>query len=107
MSFQHACDLLEFCRKHRDVPLMVHCEAGASRSVAAGIFVAAWLKRPLQLTEVDVLNPNPWVILQLRLAALYLGLKRLDRQLLKISLIGPMPFRFNVLPRSIAETYFD
>lgn len=107
MSFQHACALIDFCSQHRTSPMTIHCEAGASRSVAAGLFVAAWLNRPLELVMVDLLNPNPWVIRQLRLAAIYRSIQRRDGRLLKIGVLGPMPFRFDVLPPSIAQTYLD
>ncbi|HDR9103730.1 hypothetical protein [Paraburkholderia sp. A3RO-2L] len=88
MSRAHADAVLEFGATHKDAPLMVHCEAGASRSVGVGLFLAAWLNRPLLLTATDVLEPNPWVINQLRGAALYRSLRLRDWRLLSCALFG-------------------
>lgn len=88
MSRAHAQAVLEFAAKHNAAPLMVHCEAGASRSVGIGLFLAAWLNRPLLLTATDVLEPNPWVINQLRAAALVRGLSQRDWRLLACALFG-------------------
>ncbi|KVP96857.1 hypothetical protein WJ97_13340 [Burkholderia ubonensis] len=88
MSREHAQAVLEFGAKHKDAPLMVHCEAGASRSVGVGLFLAAWLNRPLLLTATDVLEPNPWVINQLRAAALYRSLSQRDWRLLACAVFG-------------------
>lgn len=105
MALGHARDLLSFCHVHRSVPLTIHCEFGASRSVAAGLFVAAWLHRPLELAAVNVLAPNPWVIRQLRLAALADLFRWQDWRLLQIALHGPLAYRYNILPKSLADTY--
>lgn len=47
--------------------LVIHCEHGASRSSAAGIFLSAWLSSPLDWSGEGV--PNPWVLRVLRRAA--------------------------------------
>ncbi|GBG14284.1 argininosuccinate synthase [Novimethylophilus kurashikiensis] len=107
MSLGHAGEFLRFCQRHKAHPLMVHCEAGASRSVAAGLFAAAWMGRQLELTATDVLAPNPWVIRMLRLAGVFYAIKWVDSNLLKVSLLGPLAFRYTVLPPAIADTYLD
>ncbi len=88
MSREHAEATLEFAAKHKDAALMVHCEAGASRSVGVGLFLAAWLNRPLLLVSTDVLEPNPWVVNQLRGVALYRALRTRDSRLLGCALFG-------------------
>lgn len=92
MSFKDAVSVLEFGLRHRQAPLMVHCEFGASRSVAVGLFLAAWFRRPLRVTETDVLMPNPWVLRQLRLAALYGTPRFRDPKLLKCAVFGTTDF---------------
>lgn len=107
MYVRQARDLIRFARQHRDHPITVHCEFGASRSVAAGLFLAVWLKRQLSLVD-PVLAPNPWVIRQLRLAGLLEGASPAngaDLSLLATSLLGPLAFRHKVLPPDVAETY--
>lgn len=88
MSRTAARECLAFGEKHADAPLTVHCQFGASRSVAVGLFLAAWFGRPLLVTATDVLVPNPWVLNQLRAAALYRSLSALDARLLKCALFG-------------------
>lgn len=88
MSRAAARDCLAFGETHRNAPLTVHCQFGASRSVAVGLFLAAWLDRPLRVAATDVLMPNPWVLNQLRAAALYRSLSALDARLLKCALFG-------------------
>jgi predicted protein tyrosine phosphatase len=88
MSREHAKAVLEFGAKHKDAPLMVHCDAGASRSVGVGLFLAAWLNRPLRLVATDVLEPNPWVVNQLRGAALSRAFAARDWRLLTCALFG-------------------
>lgn len=98
MSREHALAVLEFGEKHKDAPLMVHCEAGASRSVGIGLFLAAWLNRPLLLTATDVLEPNPWVVNQLRAAALFRGLRQRDGRLLACAFFGSKKTLANRVP---------
>lgn len=88
MSPVHAKAVLDFGAQHQGAPLMVHCEAGASRSVGIGLFLSAWLNRPLLLTATDVLEPNPWVLNQLRAAALYRSLSTRDMRLFACSIFG-------------------
>lgn len=104
MSRGQAKQVLAFARAHRDQPLVVHCEYGASRSVAVGLFLAAWLDRPLSLT-VPVLLPNPWVLRQLRLAGLRAALCWRDLRLARVAMKGPLAYRYAVLPPEIAATY--
>lgn len=106
MSDAHAREVLEFCRAHADAPLMVHCQEGASRSVAVGVFVAAWLGRSILLTH-DVLGPNPWVIRKLRRAALFAAIRWRDAELLKVALKGPLTpyYLYRMMPKAIADTY--
>lgn len=104
MTLADAAALLQFCRKHHEAPLMIHCEWGASRSAAVGLFVAVWFRRKLNLT-VDVLAPNPWVLRQLRIAALKYAFTWRDWRLLALALQGPLPSRYAVLPPAIADTY--
>ncbi len=104
MSLAQATQVLDFARAHHDQALVVHCEYGASRSVAVGLFLAAWLERPLSLT-VPVLLPNPWVIRQLRLAGLWSALRWRDLRLARVALKGPLAYRYAVLPQEIAATY--
>lgn len=40
--------IIEFARRHEDKCFMVHCDAGLSRSVAVGLFLAAWLEKDLR-----------------------------------------------------------
>lgn len=106
MSRVQARAVLEWAREREARPITVHCEHGASRSVAIGVFLAAWLDRPVNLLN-DVLAPNPWVIKELRLAALPLALKWLDLRLLRTALFGPLTAQslYRMMPRSIADTY--
>jgi predicted protein tyrosine phosphatase len=92
MSRDQAREVLEFARKHAAAPVMVHCEAGASRSVGVGAFLAAWRRESLKLVD-DVLFPNPLVVRQLRLAGAIAGLKHRDRRLLQVSWHGPIALR--------------
>jgi hypothetical protein len=80
-------------RRHAAAPLTVHCQFGQSRSVAVGIFLAAWLDRQVLLAH-DVLAPNPWVLRQLRRAALPCALRWRDWRLLAVALTGPLAPRF-------------
>lgn len=86
MSRQQARELLDFLHAHRHDPLTVHCEYGFSRSVAAGLFAAAWRGQEL---DVEVVNPNPWVTLQLCRVGWRRALQWKDWALLKVSLLGP------------------
>lgn len=104
MSRGDARALLAFCAEYRNVPITVHCEFGASRSVAAGLFLAVWLRRPLLLNS-DVLAPNPWVLRQLRRMALAHALRWWDGRLLWVALRGAAKFRYEVLPAAVADTY--
>ena len=88
MSRALARDCLTFGGRHAGAPLTVHCQFGASRSVAVGLFLAAWLGRPLEVAATDVLMPNPWVLNQLRAAALYRSLSTRDWRLLNCALLG-------------------
>lgn len=88
MSAAQAEGVLSFGRTHRKAPLTVHCEFGASRSAAVGLFLAAWLNRPLYIASTDVLVPNPWVLNQLRAAGLKQGLRTLDSRLLACAVFG-------------------
>lgn len=92
MTYNQAKLALDFGWDHRAAPLMVHCEAGASRSVAVGLFLAAWLERPLKVEATDVLMPNPWVLNQLRAAALMRGLAKCDLALIKCGVFGTPPY---------------
>jgi predicted protein tyrosine phosphatase len=98
--------VIAFCDTHRDAPIVVHCEFGHSRSVAVGAFIAAWLGRELKL-NTDVLNPNPWVIRQLRRQALLPALQARDWALLKVALRGPLArqYRYQMLPANVADSY--
>lgn len=89
MTVAQAGELLDFVHQHRQNPLMVHCEAGFSRSVAAGRFIAAWLDREL---SVPVIGPNPGVTLVLCKAGWLRALKWRDWRLLKLALFGPAYF---------------
>lgn len=88
MSPQQAREVMAFGRRHAGAALMVHCQAGASRSVAVGLILAAWHRRPLQVLATDVLIPNPWVINQLRAAALGAGWRARDPRLLRCAVFG-------------------
>lgn len=92
MSLSHARQVIEFAVLHADRPVMVHCEAGASRSVGVGAFLAAWRHERLSIKD-DVLFPNPWVVRQLRIAGLMAGMRSGDRRLLEVSWKGPMALR--------------
>ncbi len=104
MSLADADRVLAFCQQHRDAPLTVHCEFGASRSVAIALFVALWLQRPLLLLH-DVLAPNSWVLRQLSVAALYRGFRHLDFRLLSVALGDKCDLAPQVVPAAIAETF--
>lgn len=62
-STDHAREILDFIHHHRDKPtpyhLLVHCEAGISRSAAVAVFAASECSIPLtgQLAFL-----NPWVL---------------------------------------------
>ncbi|WP_087863906.1 hypothetical protein [Comamonas thiooxydans] len=86
MSREQAWQALEFILAHKDQPLVVHCEAGASRSVAIGLFAAGLLHRPMYVANTDVVVPNAWVLNQLRACAILLALKRWDSNLLRTGL---------------------
>ena len=88
MSREHARDCLAFGARHAGAPITVHCQFGASRSVAVGLFLAAWFGRPLEVSSTDVLMPNPWVVNQLRAAALYRSLSDFDWRLLSCAVLG-------------------
>lgn len=106
MGLADAAKILDFAREYRHSPLLVHCEFGASRSAAVGLFLATWFRRPLSLTDA-VLMPNPWVLRQLRLQALRKSLAWGDRRLLVVALQGPLSLRHEVLPAAICTTYLD
>lgn len=92
MSIDHARQVLAFMVKHRAAPVTVHCEAGASRSVGVGVFLAAWRGEPLRIQE-DVLYPNPLVVRQLRRAGLFAAVQLRNRRLWTVSWKGPMALR--------------
>lgn len=92
MTLAHAREVLDFAVNHREAHLTVHCEAGASRSVGVGAFLAAWRQEPLQLKD-DVLFPNPLVVRKLRQAGLLTMLLSGDRRLFEVSVRGPMALR--------------
>lgn len=92
MTMGHALQVLSFAAKHRDAPMTVHCEAGASRSVGVGAFLAAWRREQLRIEE-DVLFPNPLVVKQLRRVGVREALRLRDRRLLWVSWAGPMALR--------------
>jgi predicted protein tyrosine phosphatase len=106
MSLEHARDVLDFARTHRDAPMTVHCWAASSRSVGVAVFLAAWLDRQLLLTN-DVLAPNPWVIRKLQRAALSRAVSWRDSDLMKVALVGPLTrnYRYRMVPKAIADTY--
>lgn len=104
MSLQDANRVLAFCHQHRDAPITVHCEFGASRSVAVALFVALWLERPLSLIH-DVLAPNPWVLRQMARAALYRSFRHLDIRLLRVAIGNKPAMAGAVVPAAIAETF--
>lgn len=99
-----ARDILSFCHWHRSLPMTIHCEFGASRSVAVGLFVAAWLKRPLLLPE-PVLNPNQTVLRMLRLHAVKQAFVWQDWRLLELAASGPKHFLNTIVPPEVAATY--
>lgn len=88
MTPKQARAVLKFALEHRNAPIMVHCQAGASRSVGIGLYLAAWLTRPLDVLCTDVLIPNPWVINQLRAASVSVGLRRRSTRLIHCSAFG-------------------
>lgn len=104
ISAAQARDILGFCHWHRSFPMTIHCEFGASRSVAVGVFVAAWLKRPLLLPE-PVLNPNRAVIRMLRAQALKQAFLWQDWRLLELAASGPARFLHDIVPPEVAATY--
>ena len=89
LSSTQASEILEFVHTHRERDIRVHCEFGYSRSVAVGVFISAWLKRPL---SADITHPNAWVIGKLCERGLRMGLRRRDWHLVKVCLLGPLPF---------------
>lgn len=104
MSLAAADRVLAFCSKYRNAEITVHCQFGASRSVAVALFVALWLQRPLTLLH-DVLAPNPWVLQQMSRAALYRGFRHLDFRLLSVALGDKCALAPQVVPAAIAETF--
>jgi predicted protein tyrosine phosphatase len=48
-----AAEVLDFAFKHGNRNMFVHCDAGVSRSVAVGMFIAAWQERTLSLHAVN------------------------------------------------------
>lgn len=62
-STDHAREILDFIHHHRDKPvpchLLVHCEAGISRSAAVAVFVASECSIPLTGQFAFL---NPWVL---------------------------------------------
>lgn len=99
MTLAQATEIIGFVKKHETKILVVHCEFGASRSLAVGQFVAAWLGRPWVSYSTDTLNPNPWVINHLRTGALLCGLRTLDRKLLRAGLTNPVTHLPPMQPR--------
>ncbi|MEX3984035.1 hypothetical protein AB4Y45_34160 [Paraburkholderia sp. EG287A] len=106
MSLDHAREVLQFARTHRDVPMTVHCWAGSSRSVGVAVFLAAWLDREL-LPVNDVLAPNPWVVRKLQRAALGCAMRWRDFDLMRVALAGPLTrkYRYRMVTKAIADTY--
>lgn len=82
-SNEQARVVLAFARKYRNRPICVHCEYGASRSYATGLFLADWLQRDLLSPAGGM--PNEWVLQELRKSARFLAWKWLDWALLKTS----------------------
>lgn len=62
-STHQAREILHFVRHHRDTPeschLLVHCEAGISRSAAVAVFAASECSIPLTGQFAFL---NPWVL---------------------------------------------
>lgn len=48
---KHAQEILTFLSKHKGSPLVIHCEAGISRSVAVGRFAATLMNVPVEYVE--------------------------------------------------------
>lgn len=107
MSPLHARQVLEFAARHAEAPFTVHCEAGASRSVAVGLFLAAWLRRPLELTH-DVVAPNPFVLRRLRYTAVLMAARLRDARLLGVALKGPLAREhlYAMLPTDVADANY-
>lgn len=104
MTLQQARQVLAFAAKYRDRPIRVHCQYGASRSVAVALFLAIWLGRPLTLRQ-DVLAPNRFVLRQLSLAALRTSLLMRDWPLLRTALQSKRSAAYAVVPAAIADTF--
>jgi len=89
MTRKQAYALLEFVHTYKENSITVHCEWGASRSVAAGLFISAWLNQKLSL---EPLTPNPWVTLMLCQAGWRKALLWRDWRLFWVSITGPLFF---------------
>lgn len=89
LSSTQAQAILRFVHANRDQAVAAHCEFGYSRSVAVGVFISAWLGRPL---SADLTHPNTWVITRLCAVGVGLALRWRDRRLLAVCLMGPMWF---------------
>lgn len=89
LSSREAQAVLDFAHEHRDCDVVVHCEWGHSRSVGVGVFLSAWLNRPL---SANIDRPNNWVISKLCTGGLRRSLHWRDGQLLKVCLLGPLWF---------------
>jgi predicted protein tyrosine phosphatase len=89
LSSEQAREILEFARTYRDRNITPHCHFGYSRSVAVGVFLSAWLNRPL---TADLARPNSWVIARLCSVGLRLAIRWRDLRLLAVCLLGPIWF---------------
>jgi rhodanese-related sulfurtransferase len=89
LSSEQAREILEFAHGHRDRTITPHCQFGYSRSVAVGVFLSAWLNRPL---SADLSHPNTWVIARLCAVGLRMAIRWRDLRLLAVCLVGPMWF---------------
>jgi hypothetical protein len=102
LSNAQADDILAFARRHQDIDLVAHCEFGYSRSVAVGVFLSAWLDRPL---SADLSHPNSLVIAKLCIRGLRKALRWRDARLAVVCLVGPMSFALRrLVPRETPNT---
>ena len=100
MSLEQAHEVLAFARLHRHRPILCHCEWGASRSAAVGLFLASWLNRPL---DGDDELANQWVVQTLSAAGRARAMRWLDPRLAAVSLYGP---RGVLRPMPMASTRY-
>ena len=55
-SEAQAAQVIEFAEKFQEKSFMVHCDAGISRSVAIGFFIASTFEKELVLNETDTIQ---------------------------------------------------